>query len=221
MAIKRLYVPEDKRGPHGRGPGGPGGDRGGGRRPGRRGDHGSRPPARGPRPGGADAGPGRSGRGPGPPSRPDPRRGRRFAGGYLVSPAIVEGAGDDDSIVCDEQFAPALPVLGYRTLDEAVDRANASPFGLCASIWTGDDAVADDGGRPVPGGHRVRQRPRHLGHGPPGSFRGLEAVGLRCRARTRGHAGLHPAPDHPASLLRKARATRPRARRTPPLFTHF
>jgi acyl-CoA reductase-like NAD-dependent aldehyde dehydrogenase len=66
------------------------------------------------------------------------------AGGYLVSPAIVEGASDDDSIVCDEQFAPALPVLGYRTLDEALDRANATPFGLCASIWTGDDAVADD-----------------------------------------------------------------------------
>jgi acyl-CoA reductase-like NAD-dependent aldehyde dehydrogenase len=66
------------------------------------------------------------------------------AGGYLVSPAIVEGAGDDDSIVCDEQFAPALPVLGYRTLDEALDRANATEFGLCASIWSTDEAVVDD-----------------------------------------------------------------------------
>jgi acyl-CoA reductase-like NAD-dependent aldehyde dehydrogenase len=66
------------------------------------------------------------------------------AGGYLVSPAIVEGASDEDSIVCDEQFAPALPVLGYRTFDEVVERANATPFGLCASIWTGDHAVADD-----------------------------------------------------------------------------
>jgi acyl-CoA reductase-like NAD-dependent aldehyde dehydrogenase len=66
------------------------------------------------------------------------------AGGYLVSPAIVEGAGDEASIVCDEQFAPALPVLGYRRLDHAVERANASPFGLCASIWTGDEARADD-----------------------------------------------------------------------------
>ena len=61
-----------------------------------------------------------------------------------MSPAIVEGATDDDAIVCDEQFAPALPVLGYRTLDEAIERANASAFGLCASIWTGDEAVADD-----------------------------------------------------------------------------
>jgi acyl-CoA reductase-like NAD-dependent aldehyde dehydrogenase len=61
-----------------------------------------------------------------------------------VSPAIVEGAGDEASIVCDEQFAPALPVLGYGRLESAVERANASPFGLCASIWTGDEALADD-----------------------------------------------------------------------------
>jgi len=66
------------------------------------------------------------------------------AGGYLVSPAIVQGASDDASIVCDEQFAPALPVLGYRDLDEAVERANATEFGLCASIWTTDDALADN-----------------------------------------------------------------------------
>ena len=60
------------------------------------------------------------------------------AGGYLVSPAIVDGAPDDASIVCDEQFAPALPVLGYSDVDEAVERVNASEYGLCASIWTGD-----------------------------------------------------------------------------------
>jgi acyl-CoA reductase-like NAD-dependent aldehyde dehydrogenase len=66
------------------------------------------------------------------------------SGGYLVSPAIVEGASDDAAIVADEQFAPALPVLGYRTLDEVVTRVNATPFGLCASIWTADEAVADD-----------------------------------------------------------------------------
>jgi acyl-CoA reductase-like NAD-dependent aldehyde dehydrogenase len=64
------------------------------------------------------------------------------AGGYLVSPAIVEGAPDDAPIVCEEQFAPALPVLGYRDVEEAVSRANDSPYGLCASIWTADEAVA-------------------------------------------------------------------------------
>jgi acyl-CoA reductase-like NAD-dependent aldehyde dehydrogenase len=64
------------------------------------------------------------------------------AGGYLVSPAIVEGAPDDAQIVCEEQFAPALPVIGYRDVDDAVRRANDSPYGLCASIWTADEELA-------------------------------------------------------------------------------
>ena len=64
------------------------------------------------------------------------------AGGYLVSPAIVEGATEDDAIVREEQFAPALPVLGYRSVDEVLSRANATPFGLTASIWTDDEGLA-------------------------------------------------------------------------------
>lgn len=66
------------------------------------------------------------------------------SGGYLVSPAIVEGAPDDAQIVCEEQFAPALPVIGYRDVAEAVRRANDSPYGLCASIWTADEDLAAD-----------------------------------------------------------------------------
>lgn len=65
------------------------------------------------------------------------------AGGYLVSPAVVEGAAPDAAIVAEEQFAPALPVLGYGSLDEAVAAANETEFGLCASIWTRDAELAD------------------------------------------------------------------------------
>ena len=74
------------------------------------------------------------------------------AGGYLVSPAVVEGAPDDAQIVCEEQFAPALPVLGYRSVDEAITRANDSPYGLCASIWTGDEALAAEATRRLEAG---------------------------------------------------------------------
>jgi acyl-CoA reductase-like NAD-dependent aldehyde dehydrogenase len=31
-----------------------------------------------------------------------------------------------------------LPVLRYRSVDEAIDRANATRMGLCASVWTSD-----------------------------------------------------------------------------------
>ncbi len=63
-------------------------------------------------------------------------------GGYLVSPALVEAPDPDARIVRQEQFAPALPVLAYDDIDEAVARANDTPFGLCASIWSDDEALA-------------------------------------------------------------------------------
>jgi acyl-CoA reductase-like NAD-dependent aldehyde dehydrogenase len=74
------------------------------------------------------------------------------SGGYIVSPAIVEGAGDSSRIVREEQFAPALPVLGYATVDEAVARANDTEFGLCASVWSSDGAVAEDVARRLEAG---------------------------------------------------------------------
>lgn len=64
------------------------------------------------------------------------------SGGYFVSPAVVEGAPEQSSIVAEEQFGPAVPVLGYRDLDEAVARANDTAYGLCASVWTADSELA-------------------------------------------------------------------------------
>jgi acyl-CoA reductase-like NAD-dependent aldehyde dehydrogenase len=64
-------------------------------------------------------------------------------GGYLVSPAIVENPGPDLRIVREEQFGPALPVIGYSDISEAVAAANDTEYGLCASIWTGDSERAD------------------------------------------------------------------------------
>jgi acyl-CoA reductase-like NAD-dependent aldehyde dehydrogenase len=72
------------------------------------------------------------------------RREDRDGAGYFVSPAIVEGAPDHADIVGQEQFAPALPVLAYADIDEAVARGNDSLFGLGASIWTDDEALAAD-----------------------------------------------------------------------------
>lgn len=58
--------------------------------------------------------------------------------GYFLRPAIVSGVDDTARLVKEEQFGPALPVLPYRDVDDAVERANATDFGLGASVWGTD-----------------------------------------------------------------------------------
>jgi acyl-CoA reductase-like NAD-dependent aldehyde dehydrogenase len=56
--------------------------------------------------------------------------------GYFMMPAIISGLDDSSRLVSEEQFGPLIPVLGFDTPDEAMMRANASPFGLGASVWS-------------------------------------------------------------------------------------
>jgi acyl-CoA reductase-like NAD-dependent aldehyde dehydrogenase len=64
--------------------------------------------------------------------------------GYFFAPTILTGAREGMRIVDEEQFGPALPVLTYRTVEEAVERANATRFGLSGSVWGADlDRAAD------------------------------------------------------------------------------
>jgi acyl-CoA reductase-like NAD-dependent aldehyde dehydrogenase len=77
--------------------------------------------------------------------RPGRTRGEdEGSGGYFVSPALVVTPPANAGIVRQEQFAPALPVIPYDDMDEAVDAANDTAFGLCASVWSNDDALAAD-----------------------------------------------------------------------------
>jgi acyl-CoA reductase-like NAD-dependent aldehyde dehydrogenase len=58
--------------------------------------------------------------------------------GYFFEPTILAGLSDGTRIVDEEQFGPALPVISYRDLGDAIDRANATHFGLSGSVWSGD-----------------------------------------------------------------------------------
>ncbi|HEX4336620.1 MAG TPA: aldehyde dehydrogenase family protein [Polyangiaceae bacterium] len=62
--------------------------------------------------------------------------------GYFYAPTIITGVADDVAIVAEEQFGPVLPVLSYRNLDEVLERANATNYGLGASVWSTDGARA-------------------------------------------------------------------------------
>ncbi len=61
-----------------------------------------------------------------------------FNEGYFVRPTIVTDIDDDAPLMVEEQFCPVLPITTFRDVNEVVARANASIFGLCASVWSRD-----------------------------------------------------------------------------------
>ena len=64
--------------------------------------------------------------------------GERLGPGYFYRPTIVRGARSGMQLVDEEQFGPALPIIAYRDIDDAVQQANATDYGLCGSVWSSD-----------------------------------------------------------------------------------
>lgn len=62
--------------------------------------------------------------------------------GYFYPLTIVSGLQDGDRLVDEEQFGPVLPVIRYRTVDEAIASANRLRVGLGASVWSADVEAA-------------------------------------------------------------------------------
>ena len=58
--------------------------------------------------------------------------------GYFIRPTIVRDITDGTRLVDEEQFGPVLPVIKFKDADEAIERANASPWGLGGSVWAKD-----------------------------------------------------------------------------------
>lgn len=59
--------------------------------------------------------------------------------GYFVRPTLFSGVTPDMTIANEEVFGPVATIMSYRDLDEAVEIANATPFGLSATV-SGDPA---------------------------------------------------------------------------------
>jgi acyl-CoA reductase-like NAD-dependent aldehyde dehydrogenase len=58
--------------------------------------------------------------------------------GFFYPLTLVADIDDGTRLVDEEQFGPALPIIRYRDVDDAVRRANASEFGLSGSVWGSD-----------------------------------------------------------------------------------
>ncbi|HWW58174.1 MAG TPA: aldehyde dehydrogenase family protein [Sphingopyxis sp.] len=96
--------------------------------------------------------------------------------GYFLRPTIVRDVTDGDAIVDEEQFGPILPVIRYSDIDDVVARANASPYGLGASVWSRDvDRAVTVANRIESGSVWVNQ---HVAIGPHIPMAGVKSSGL-------------------------------------------
>ena len=62
--------------------------------------------------------------------------------GFFYPTTIVSGLSNDNALVQVEQFGPALPIVTYSNIDEAIEMANAVDVGLGASVWSSDKTKA-------------------------------------------------------------------------------
>lgn len=56
--------------------------------------------------------------------------------GYFINPTIVRDIADDARLVTEEQFGPVLPVLSFSEVDDVIERANGTSYGLGNSVWS-------------------------------------------------------------------------------------
>lgn len=121
------------------------------------------------------------------------QRGKVIAGGepldrdgYFIPPTIVRDLPEDAALVREEQFGPVLPVLSYDSIDDVVNRANNSEFGLGGTVWGKDVARATAVARRIDSGTVwVNQ---HLAIDADIPFRGTKQSGLGAEL---GEAGLN------------------------------
>ncbi|HEY1724870.1 MAG TPA: aldehyde dehydrogenase family protein [Steroidobacteraceae bacterium] len=96
--------------------------------------------------------------------------------GYFIAPTIVRDIPDSARLVREEQFGPVLPVLRYSNLDDAIERANDTEYGLGGTVWGSDSARAYEVARRLTSGTVWVNKSLELRHDIP--FGGAKQSGL-------------------------------------------
>ncbi|HPH85786.1 MAG TPA: aldehyde dehydrogenase [Ferruginibacter sp.] len=67
----------------------------------------------------------------------------RCSGGYFIEPTIVENLGPTCKTNTDEIFGPVVTLQPFHSTEDAIELANATEYGLAATIWTQDISKAN------------------------------------------------------------------------------
>ena len=78
--------------------------------------------------------------------------------GYFIEPTIVRDIKEGSRLVDEEQFGPVLPVIKYSDNEDVIRRANATNYGLGASVWSSDTARAHKVASRIEAGGRLPER---------------------------------------------------------------
>ncbi|CAN5897989.1 NAD-dependent succinate-semialdehyde dehydrogenase [soil metagenome] len=69
-------------------------------------------------------------------------RSSRFDKGYFFEPTVLREVDGRMQLMTEEPFAPVMPLLDFSKIEEVIERANDTPYGLAAYVFTNDLTVA-------------------------------------------------------------------------------
>jgi acyl-CoA reductase-like NAD-dependent aldehyde dehydrogenase len=123
--------------------------------------------------------------------------GDELDGGWYFEPTVVTEPAHESRLATEEVLGPVLPVWSVGGLQEALDRANASPFGLGSSVWTRDLDAATHAARRLEAGYTWINAPQRLYDELP--FGGFGASGL---GKEHGHEALEQYTESKSVVVR-------------------
>src|SRR5262249_17807820 len=78
----------------------------------------------------------------------------------LLCPTVIANPAHDDKVQCEEVFGPVVTLTRTESLDDAIEQANSTKYGLQAAIFTGSIHAALEGARRLEFGRgAVREAP--------------------------------------------------------------
>ena len=96
--------------------------------------------------------------------------------GYFVPVTIIDNPPEDSRIVQEEQFGPVLPLIKFDDYEDVITRANASDYGLGASVWGADEDKAFEIAQRISSGTVWVNETQHIT--PLAAFGGMKQSGI-------------------------------------------